>query len=214
MNVLSYILFFVITHFSEVNTIINGKVVKVSDGDTITILTSDHEHLEQLLYDAVKQKPTKFIWGKRKITLGGHSRTTTTHTKEIVSLHNQITDSLEKFLMPEYSLKKKNISIETMTFGNNIADFVLERPDKGLTIIEIKTSSNVRYNIREALGQLLDYCNWDVELDIYELVVISPSPLSSQMQAYLQRIKEVLKIRLSYWQYCGEKKASEKFRKY
>lgn len=56
--------------------------------------------LEQLLYDAVKQKPTKFIWGKRKITLGGHSRTTTTHTKEIVSLHNQITDSLEKFLMP------------------------------------------------------------------------------------------------------------------
>lgn len=46
MNVLCYILFFVITQFVEVNTILEGKVVKVSDGDTITILTSDKKQVK------------------------------------------------------------------------------------------------------------------------------------------------------------------------
>lgn len=46
MNTFCYILFFVISQLSGTTTILNGKVVKISDGDTITILTSDNKQIK------------------------------------------------------------------------------------------------------------------------------------------------------------------------
>lgn len=170
--------------------------------------------LETFLAALTIKKRTVFVPGKRKITLGGHTRTSEPRTKVIAGLHNEISDALERFLADEYSLKNKNISIETMTFGNNIVDFVLQRPDKTLVLLEIKTSSNVRYNIREALGQLLDYSNWDSTVNIRDLVIVSPGKLTGELLDFFERIRKSLKFNLSYWQYEKENSAKNKFIKY
>lgn len=168
--------------------------------------------IENFLLQVARAKQSVFTPGKRKITQGGYSRTIEPRTQKIAGLHNEITEELERYLSPDFTLKKKNISIEKMMFGNNIADFVLKLPDSKLIIMEIKTSSNARYNIREALGQLLDYSHWDRNLEIVELVIISPSALNDELKGYLFRTKKSLKIKLSYWHYRKDDKADRFFK--
>ncbi len=170
--------------------------------------------LEEFLKKLVVPKPGVFIPGKRNIKDGGHTRTTKGHTKEIVGLHNLITKDLEQFVAPDFTIKKKNISIERTFFGNNIADVVLLKKNGKHTIIEIKTSNNVRYNIREALGQLIDYLNWDETFEVEELIIISPSAILGHHKAYFKRIQKSLNIKLSYWEYQKDFKSEKKFKKY
>ena len=157
--------------------------------------------LEDFLRKAAAPKPTSFKVGKRKMALDGHIRRGSAYTVEIASLHNEINEALEKFLAPEYSVKGGNLSIETTTFGQHIADFLLKKKNGKYTLIEIKTSGNARYNIREALAQLLDYSNWSTDLDIDELIIISPSPLSGELTQYFKRLTGSVKLKLDYWQY-------------
>lgn len=46
MKILCYILLFVLPQLSGVKTTLKGKVIKVSDGDTITILTADNTQVK------------------------------------------------------------------------------------------------------------------------------------------------------------------------
>ena len=46
MKILFYILLFVLPQLSGVKTTLKGKVIKVSDGDTITILTADNTQVK------------------------------------------------------------------------------------------------------------------------------------------------------------------------
>ena len=170
--------------------------------------------LEKLLKETASPKAGIFLPGKRNIKDGGHTRVTKGHTKQIVGLHNLITKDLEAFLSPDFALKKQNISIEKTVFGNNIADIVLKKSSGTHTIIEIKTSNNIRYNIREALGQLLDYLSWDENFKVDELIIVSPSPISEHHLGYFERIQKSLKIKLVYWEYQKDFPAHKKFKIY
>lgn len=130
-----------------------------------------------------------------------YERVTSPSVKIIKRIHSDISTALEQYLVPEFSQNRKNISIEKTRFGDNIADIVLMHRAEEITILEIKTSGLARKNIREALGQLIDYSCWFGNLKIKKLIIVAPSSLSPRETAYLQRIKNTLKISLGYWQY-------------
>ncbi|MES2109930.1 MAG: hypothetical protein V4577_14320 [Bacteroidota bacterium] len=134
----------------------------------------------------------------------------TAATRTIKRLHTDMTLALEKYLAPEFSRGKKNLSIEKTKFGNNIADIVLKHGKDHITILEVKTSNIARKNIREALGQLLDYACWHSHLKIKKLVIISPCVLSAIETAHLDRIRQIIGISIAYWQYLPNSGKGEK----
>ena len=75
--------------------------------------------------------------------------------------------------------------------------------------MEVKTSSNARKNIREALSRLLDYAYWYDHFKIKSLIIIAPNSLTVIEKEAFVRLKAALNVNLQYWQYRkGEK---EKF---
>ncbi|WP_426671473.1 hypothetical protein ACPPVU_09565 [Mucilaginibacter sp. McL0603] len=136
-------------------------------------------------------------------------RNLTSSTKTITRVHSDITTELEKFLKPVYTLKAGNLSVEKTRFGDNTADVVLKHSEKLYSIIEVKTSINVRKNIREALGQLVDYAFWYDDILIKDLIVVSPSALEGQMLNYFKRLKQRLNLNLQYWQFLPNTKKDQ-----
>ncbi|WP_333887302.1 hypothetical protein [Sphingobacterium siyangense] len=130
-----------------------------------------------------------------------HERFTEPANDIIKREHSEISKALEQFLQPTFSSKKNNLSIEKTRFGYNIADVVLNHPDGEITIIEIKSSGLVRKNIREAIGQLLDYGCWYKECKVKKLIIVAPSELSLLEIGYLERLRNVINIPVGYWQY-------------
>ena len=107
---------------------------------------------------------------------------------------------------------KLNISVELTRFGENVADVVLQYPDRSLTILKVKTSGNQRKNIREAVGQLLDYALWHEEVTIRELIAVAPTNPGPVELEQFSRICRKLKIPLHFWYYReGERRVNDRF---
>lgn len=130
-------------------------------------------------------------------------RNNTRATRTVRRLHTDITRALEKYLAPEYTNAKKNLSVEQTPFGMNKADVVITHKPGIISIMEVKTSGLARKNIREALGQLLDYACWHPHLKIQKLIIISPSVLSVREKAHLAQICKQIAIPVGYWQYLA-----------
>lgn len=158
--------------------------------------------LENLLNGIIPRSGFIFSPGKRKVSKLGHARRTESQTIQIADLHKQIVNDIELYLNPEYTIAKENISIEKSMFGYNIADVVLKEKNNSYSIIEIKTSNNVRFNIREALGQLLDYAIWSTDLKVHRLIIVSPSALKEEYVDFFNRMKSAINLTVEYWQYC------------
>ncbi len=152
----------------------------------------------------------KFVF-KAGIAKNTKSFTRRQEAKEstVARLHSDITDDLINYLRPDYTVLKKNLSVEICEFGANKADVVLKEKNNSYTIIEVKTSSNARKNIREALGQLLDYAYWYNNFKINSLIIIAPSALNVSEKEAFVRLKAALNVNLQYWQY--KKGDEEKF---
>jgi hypothetical protein len=150
-----------------------------------------------------------FSEGKAKNTLS-YEKNIRAGKKKITRQHSAITDALEVWLNADHSLYHGKLSIESCKFGVNIADIVIQHPDNTYTIMEVKTSYNVRRNIREALGQLLDYASWYSDLNIKNIIIVSPCALEFKDLTFLRRIKKMIKMNLQYWQYLP-KSTSNKF---
>lgn len=122
-------------------------------------------------------------------------------SKAVIKKHCKIIDALENFLQPDYSIKKKNISIERTRFNGNIADLVTLKSDKSAIIYEIKTSLNLRKNIREALGQLLDYASHGGNFEVSKLVIVSPCKLDDEGQLFLKSLRKAIRYPIDYFEY-------------
>ncbi len=143
---------------------------------------------------------------------GKFDRSTSEAKKAVIRLHGQVTDDLAKYLQPEFSNERQNISVEKTRFGENIADVVLQHGDKTYTILEVKTSGNQRRNIRDAVGQLLDYALWHEDMRIRELIAVAPTSPGPEEKAQLIRICHKLSIPLRFWYYReGEKQIKDRF---
>lgn len=121
----------------------------------------------------------------------------------IEKLHTEIVEALEEYLSPEFTLSLKNISIERMRFKGNIADVVTIEQSDLITIFEVKTSSNGRRNIRDAIAQLLDYALHAGKHRVKALVIVSPSKLRPFELEFLNKLKTTVRFPIEYLQYLG-----------
>lgn len=169
--------------------------------------------IETIFIQKFRSTGFQFVAGKRKSENASHSRTRISGRSEIEGLHAQIIDELEVFLEPEYQITRKNISIEKSSFGGNLADIVLQHADSSISIIEVKTSSNSRKNIREAIGQLMDYGCWDSSVKVRKLIIVSPSSIKKDIKGFLKRIDRGLKFELEYLQFYPDPSLKVKFEK-
>jgi len=152
-----------------------------------------------------KKRSTGFKAGKAKQSIE-YGRTAVGRTTTVTKLHSEITKSLEKYLKPKYSISKKNISIEMTRFDNCIGDVVTFLPSKKIDIYEIKTTSNARKNIREALAQLLDYSVHSKE-KVNQLIIVSPARLDKSNKKMLKKLNKLIDYPIAYLYYDFESKS-------
>lgn len=165
--------------------------------------------LQALIDGKMKKNPFVFSPGKRKNDNSSYSKTTTAKTSNVKGLHAEIVNELEDYLKSSLKIVVNNMSIEKTAFGENIADVVVLNKDKSYSIYEVKTSHNARYNIRDAIGQLLDYALWHDDLKIKDIIIVCPSVITSEQTEYLKRLKASLKLNLKYLKYDSTR--TEKF---
>jgi len=168
------------------------------------------DDLQQLIDKQLIVQPFVFSPGKRKNDNSSYTKTSSGKSTFIKGVHAQIVNDLENYLYPEFSINNKNISIEKTIFGENIADLVTQNKDKSYSIFEVKTSYNTRFNIRDAIGQLLDYALWHDNLMIKELVIVAPGIILNEHIAYLRRLNSNLILSLKFLKY--DTSIKEKFK--
>lgn len=122
-------------------------------------------------------------------------------SKTIIKLHSEMITSLETFLHPTYSVANGNLSIELTRFSGNIADLVTWVEEDIICIYELKTGTEARRNIREAIAQLLDYALHSSQLTVEKLVIVSPAKLKPKDLSFLRDLQDSIKIPITYLQY-------------
>lgn len=137
----------------------------------------------------------------RAMRIGSKARTVIGGTSDVSSLHVQIIGELERFLHSPANPFPGKLAIEKCSFGWHTADVVIEDANNTYTIIEVKTSLNLRFNVRDALGQLLDYACWYADIPVKRFVIVSPEKIDSRHGEYFARIQAVLSLELHYWWY-------------
>jgi hypothetical protein len=159
--------------------------------------------LEQFL---AKMKPRdKFNFTAGRAARGGSGqRTVAGGTSDVDDLHVRIIDQLEFFLNSKDNPYPGQSGIEKIKFGWNTADVVIEHKDRSYSIFEVKTSANIRRNIRDGIGQLLDYACWYPDIKIQRLVVVSPESMSKREAEYFKRVQASLDFVTHYWRFNQE----------
>lgn len=120
--------------------------------------------------------------------------------KELSQRHKEISESLERYL----TKKNKDSKIFRET---QYIDMVLITLDKKI-YYEIKTHSKVIYCLREAIGQLLQYCYYQ-KADTYpfadELIIIGEPIPNKYDVKYLQMLRKKYNLNLFYQYFDPEK---------
>ena len=119
--------------------------------------------------------------------------------------HKRIQADLLPMLEKQYGAG--NVVLERDFVDIRVAD------GKKTILIEIKTASNARSAIREAIGQLLEYAyyraqTWGGEVG---LVVIAPGKLDKPMTQYIQRLRNEFNIPISYYSHSEGEPLPESF---
>ena len=123
-----------------------------------------------------------------------NQRNPTLESIEVRHLHNDIITRLYKILCEEYG--KENVGTENR-IGNKRID-TLVKTEQGYNIYEIKTHSNPRDCIREAMGQILDYAYFEIEDMINKMYIVGPSPNTADVDQYLAKLRENHGLKLYY----------------
>ena len=123
---------------------------------------------------------------------------------EIQRRHGIITDDLYDYLIAE-GYQELDISIEKTKLGNLTVDAVIKSREEFI-LFEVKTSNNLCSNVRQAIGQLLEYAYLDPNVFIQKLVIVGPGKPNMLEKTYFDRIKGVLNVPLEYWFYSFENK--------
>lgn len=124
---------------------------------------------------------------------------------ECSQLHTEIQNALVKYLESNYPAAKK-IELEVGKSGcGTSVDAVMEHQSK-VTFFEVKTYTNAKHCIREAIGQLMEYSYYSHTKLADELVVVSQAPLETTDREYLESIRSKFSIPVTYWQFFSEEK--------
>lgn len=148
----------------------------------------------------------KFIPGKASNTTEYHKKSKTKETK-VRRRHGEITDDLYDYLLLKGN-KIDNISVEKTRVGGSIIDVAVDT-DKGFELFEIKTSNTALSNIRQGIGQILEYAFMDGEITCTRLIIVGPAKLKPIERDYLIRLKALFNIDLEYWEYKSSEELIE-----
>lgn len=129
---------------------------------------------------------------------------------EIVYLHRAISNSLAKTLRKLNG--KENVKREHYAgYGANKIDIVVNQPH-GLVFYEIKTYNSLKTSIREAFGQLIEYCFYPNKQKAKELIIVTQLPPDEQTIFYMEHLRKTLKLPIYYqWYDLDSKTLSEKY---
>lgn len=118
---------------------------------------------------------------------------------EIVYLHRAISNSLAKTLRKING--KDNVKREHYAgYGANKIDIVVKHKS-GLTFYEIKTYNSIKTSIREAFGQLMEYCFYPNKQKAKELIIVTQLPADKQTTLYIQHLRSIFKLPIYYQSY-------------
>ena len=155
-----------------------------------------NEKLYNLLNDLERQMQFDFIPSSPESKSGGYIR----HTKEGITQVDKVHDDIEKALynyLLQNGVNKSHIACDTTSFGGKLADIVIDLGNSCIDIYEIKTDTDVRRGLRGAIGQLLDYANWEKKITVENIYAVLPySPLSDNIKDYIRRLKNAIHLNL------------------
>jgi|GEM_PF-4960839 len=147
------------------------------------------EELYLLLHDLEKLTQFHFIPSTPERKSGGYTK----HTKEGITTVDKIHDDIEKSLynfLLQQGVAKENIACDTTSFGGKLADIVVQLEQHTYDIYEIKTDTDIRRGLREAVGQLLDYATWETSVTINCIYAVLPyTPISEKIGAFIKRMR-------------------------
>jgi len=119
--------------------------------------------------------------------------------REIKSLHVEILDYLYKHLSK--NTDKSNLSVEKSSVNRKTIDLLEKIERNNFNFYEVKTSNSGLTNIREAIGQILEYALIDKGIITNKLILIGPADLSESEFEYLKRLQNTISINIEYWFY-------------
>ena len=115
---------------------------------------------------------------------------------EIIYLHKAISRVLTKTLRKEYG--KNNVTREHRAgYGANKVDIVVSH-NNSLIFYEIKTYNSIKTSIREALGQLIEYCFYPNLKKADELIIVTQIPVDDKTQKYFKHLRETFGLNIWY----------------
>ena len=129
---------------------------------------------------------------------------------EIKYFHSAISKSLTKYLRNIYTFAKVTKEHKT-GYGGNRIDIVVDNNSK-LIFYEIKTYNSISTSVREALGQLMEYCFYSDKIRAAELIIVTHLPITPEIEKYFKHLRKTLNLNIYYQHYDLEKEIlSEKF---
>lgn len=128
--------------------------------------------------------------------------------REVQSLHVEILDNLYNFLLKQNT--KTNLSSEKSKVNGKIIDFLEKIEENKFNFYEVKTSNSGFTNIRDAIGQILEYALIDNSIKPNKLIIVGPANLKEIELSYLKTLKKYFSISIEYWYYNIEQKTFTK----
>lgn len=196
----------------------NAKGLDINLKDTNVEISS---YRYNLLYDTRSNKsidePNEglilkpFVFGKKYVErtkLGNKTYDRQNKKIQLTHKHKDISVELENYLINKHG--KTNVKAENAT-GKGTSIDIAVKDGKAYIFYEIKTYSELRYSIREAIGQLLEYSYWPQEKNAKELVIVSDQPADDWTKQYMSHLRKLFNLPLYYQQFdLNEKVLNDK----
>lgn len=119
------------------------------------------------------------------------------HRSHISKRHPFIQKVLYDYLVKEYG--KDNVGTENLTPIGTEIDIVTKHGDE-YDLYEIKTTSDIRLCIREALSQLLEYGLYHTDIKVRNYYIVGSIVLTDDAQNYLNALRKKYHIPVNYIQ--------------
>ncbi len=120
------------------------------------------------------------------------------HERVMKLLHRDIQRKIRRQLMTAFKDSGHIVQKEYKTeFGTSI-DLVVKEPNGDLTLYEIKTNTSAVACIREAIGQLIEYCFYPQQRFAKKLIVVGLDRADHVVRTYIAHLSAEMNINLEY----------------
>jgi len=116
-------------------------------------------------------------------------------SKEVQQLHKEISVALYNEIADKYG--KDNIGCDVPTGQGTFIDMV-RKNGNDYVFYEIKTYNDLRKNIREAFGQLMEYAFWKLDKQVKEIIIVTDQKPSNDSMTYMKYLRENFNVPIFY----------------